>query len=181
MNGKAEASGKAEANGRTGASGEADVGGDAGAAGGRTSGSGRFASREMEEDEVREHLRRNWWGDLATVGDGRPYAVPVVYGWDGDHFWIASRDGTKVRNIEENPDVCLIVVEVQDDGGWWGSVMVKGRADVVSGLSPHLAALRALRKQRGIPGKATPKDAMQFARAKVIRIDPTEITGRAKA
>lgn len=146
-----------------------------------TSGGGRFASREMDEAEVREHLRRNWWGDLATVGDGRPYAVPVVYGWDGDHFWIAARDGTKVRNIEGNPAVCLVVVEVRDDGAWWGSVMVKGRAEVVDGLSAHLSALRALRKQRGIPGKATPQDAMQFARAKVIRIDPVEITGRAKA
>lgn len=129
-----------------------------------------------------ELLDRNWWGDLATVGpDGRPYAVPVVYGWDGSHFWIASRAGRKVKNLEANPSVCLTVVEVEGDGDHWASVVVAGTARVVEGLQPHLRALRALRKQRGYVGKVTPGDAMQLARARVIRIDPETMTGRTKA
>ncbi|MFQ5689531.1 MAG: pyridoxamine 5'-phosphate oxidase family protein [Gemmatimonadota bacterium] len=143
--------------------------------------SGRtFATRELTASEIQAVLERSWWGNLATVSGGEPYAVPVVYGYDGRWFWVASGTGKKIECLENNPAVCLTVVEVIGDGEDWASVVVTGRGDLVRDPRSHLAALRALRRQRGHMGPVGPRDALRLARARVIRITPREITGRAK-
>lgn len=143
---------------------------------------GRFASEVLDEDEVAALLERNWWGTLATAADDRPYAVPVVYGWDGRHFYVANTPGRKVRALEKNPAVCLTVVEVEGRGRSWRSVVVEGRAEPVSRPRGYLVALQALRRQvgkEGPPPSAT--EVARLARAEVIRIVPEEISGRRKA
>ena len=138
-------------------------------------------SRPIGESEVQELLERNWWGVLATLGDGHPYAVPVVYGYDGKHFYIASRDGQKVENIEARPGVCLNIVEVSKPGDHWTSVLVIGSAKMVKDPKGHLAAIQALRRQAGITARnVDPKDLARMAAARVIRVIPNEITGRVR-
>lgn len=137
-------------------------------------------SREMTEEEIQDLLERSWWGNLATAEEDGPYAVPVIYGWDGDHFYIASRAGRKIRNLERNPAVCLTVVEATGLGEPWHSVLVLGDADLVHGFRGHAAAIKALRGQVGRGGRVTPKDVARMAAAKVIRIVPREITGRVR-
>lgn len=123
-------------------------------------------------------LEEEWWGVLSTSADGRPYAVPVVYGFDGDGFWIVSREGRKTRNLERNPAVCLSVSRVAGDGSAWASVVVTGTGRLVDGVRARLAALRALRRQCGRLGRPRPADAARMAGTRVIRIEPEEITGR---
>ncbi len=138
-------------------------------------------SRPTDESEVQELLERNWWGVLSTLGDGHPYAVPVVYGYDGKYFYIASRDGRKVENIEARSGVCLNVVEVGKPGDHWTSVLIVGTAKLVKNPKGHLAAIRALRRQVGITARnVDPKDLARMAAARVIRVLPTEITGRVR-
>lgn len=133
----------------------------------------------MGEGEVEALLEEGWWGVLATAADGVPYGVPVVYGFDGERFWVAAREGRKVRNLRRNPRVCLSVSRVAEDGSAWASVVVTGTARLVDGLRPRLAALRALRRQCGHLQAVRPRDAARMSAARVIRIDPEEITGRA--
>jgi len=141
----------------------------------------RFGSRELEPDEIEAVLERNWWGTLATSLDGQPYGVPIVYGYDGEHFYIASAAGRKVAAVEANPSVTLTVAEVAPDASGWSSVIAFGRVDFVRDPAGYLKALKALRGQRGYSGNVGPRDAVRLARARVIRITPTEITGRTKA
>lgn len=143
--------------------------------------SARFGSRELDDEETEALLRRGWWGTLATSADGKPYGVPVVYGYDGDAFYVASTPGRKTRDIQANARVCLTVVEVGDGPGEWASVIVHGRAEFVSDIRGHVAAVRALRRQVGRRSEVTLDDAKRMARAKVIRVVPSEVTGRAKA
>jgi nitroimidazol reductase NimA-like FMN-containing flavoprotein (pyridoxamine 5'-phosphate oxidase superfamily) len=135
-------------------------------------------SREMTDEEVADLLERSWWGSLSTVEEDGPYAVPVIYGWDGEHFYIASRAGRKIDNLEQNPAVCLTVVEATGLGEPWHSVVALGDATLVHGFRGHVKAVRALRKQVGREGKVTKESVARMAAAKVIRVEPRQITGR---
>ncbi|MEN8144462.1 MAG: pyridoxamine 5'-phosphate oxidase family protein [Gemmatimonadota bacterium] len=138
-------------------------------------------SRPLDDGEVQELVERNWWGVLSTVGDTHPYAVPVVYGYDGEHFYIASRSGRKVEHIEARSGVCLNIVEVGRPGEHWTSVLVTGAAELVADAKGHLAAILALRRQAGITARnVDPRDLARMAAARVIRVCPSEITGRAR-
>ncbi len=137
-------------------------------------------SREMTGEEIEELLARSWWGSLATVEKDGPYAVPVIYGYNGRDFYVASRPGRKISNLENNPAVCLTVVEAESLGAAWSSVVVLGNADLVHGFRGHVAAIRALRGQVGRSGKVTPRDVARMSQARVIRISPREITGRVR-
>ncbi|MEE8447285.1 MAG: pyridoxamine 5'-phosphate oxidase family protein [Gemmatimonadota bacterium] len=137
-------------------------------------------SREMTGEEIDALLTRSWWGSLATVEKDGPYAVPVIYGYDGQDFYVASRPGRKISNLEQNPAVCLTVVQAESLGAAWSSVVVLGNADLVHGFRGHMAAIRALRGQVGRSGKVTPRDVGRMAQARVIRISPREITGRVR-
>ncbi len=137
-------------------------------------------SREMTGEEIDALLARSWWGSLATVEKDGPYAVPVIYGYDGQDFYVASRPGRKISNLEQNPAVCLTVVQAESLGAAWSSVVVLGNADLVHGFPGHMAAIRALRGQVGRSGKVTPRDVGRMAQARVIRISPREITGRVR-
>jgi len=141
----------------------------------------RFGSRELASAEIEAVLERNWWATLATSVDGQPYGVPIVYGYDGEHFYVASAAGRKVEAVEANPRVTLTVTEVAGDASGWSSVIVFGRVEFVRDPAGYLKALRALRAQRGYAGDVGPRDALRLARARVMRITPAQITGRTKA
>jgi PPOX class probable F420-dependent enzyme len=90
---------------------------------------------------------------LATVRpDGRPHLVPVVFALAGDVVWTAVDDKPKstrrlqrLRNIEANPAVSLLVDHYEADWSrlWW--VRLDGRAAVHQleddGAESGLAAL----------------------------------------
>ena len=135
-------------------------------------------SREMTDEEVEDLLTRSWWGSLATVEETGPYSVPVIYGWDRENFYVASRSGRKITNLQASPAVCLTVVEAEGLREPWYSVVVLGDAELVHGFQGQVTAIRALRGQVGREGKIRPKDVAAMAAAKVIRISPREITGR---
>jgi len=76
---------------------------------------------------------------LATVGPGgRPHIVPITFALDGDAMYFAvdakpkrTTDLQRVRNIEANPAVSVLVDHYDDDWSrlWW--VRVDGRAGVL--------------------------------------------------
>ncbi|HEX7117968.1 MAG TPA: pyridoxamine 5'-phosphate oxidase family protein [Longimicrobiales bacterium] len=139
----------------------------------------RRGTRSLGGAEAAEVLRRNSWGVLSTSCEGRPYAVPVAYDFDGERFFIASREGREVWNLEANPEVCFTVLEVEDDGACWRSVVVAGVVEWVSGPRESLAALSALGRRRNRAAPTSFRAAARPEGARVVRIIPREITGRA--
>ena len=139
--------------------------------------SGR-SRRTLTREEIDEFLRQGFWGVLATALDDEPYGVPIIYAYDDDGtFYIANGPGRKISTLEKNPNVTLTVVEVEDYGRRWRSVIVFGKAEIVSDVGEKLHAFNALRRQIPRPA-ARLRDAAKLAMAKVIRIVPTEVTGR---
>lgn len=140
---------------------------------------GRRTGRKLDTDEIEEFLRRGFWGVLALSVDDQPYGVPIIYAYDDDGaFYIANGPGKKIEMMQQNPQVTLTVVELEDYGRKWRSVIVYGRVQLVETLPEKLHAFNALRKQ--IPRPATRlSDAARLASAKVIRLVPTEMTGKA--
>jgi nitroimidazol reductase NimA-like FMN-containing flavoprotein (pyridoxamine 5'-phosphate oxidase superfamily) len=137
----------------------------------------------LSDVETQACLHANRWGTLATAMDGQPYAVPLIYGYDERCIYAATRPGRKTRNLEANPAVCFTVTEAPAPGRW-RSVIIIGRARLVTDLAGRLQALRALSRS-AVTGRdpgaevVSEADLPRLDGAAVIRIEPDAVTGRA--
>ena len=143
--------------------------------------SARRTARKLDDAEVKAFIKSGYWAVLAVSVDDEPYGVPIIYGYDEDDgtFYVANGPGKKIEMALANPRCTLTIVEVEEFGKRWRSVIVKGNIELIDELPRKLHAFNALRKQ--MPESFTPRmrDAAKLAMAKVIRIVPTEITGKA--
>ena len=140
---------------------------------------GRGEARRLNKEEIEAFVRQGFWAVLSTSLDDQPYGVPIIYAYDDKGvFYIANGPGKKIEMVQQNPNVTLTIVELEDYGRRWRSVIVYGRVEVVENLTEKLHAFNALRKQIPRPN-ARLRDAAKLAAAKVIRIVPTEMTGKA--
>lgn len=95
----------------------------------------------LAEGEARARFAAARVARLATVGaDAVPHLVPVTFAVSGSAVVIAvdgkpkrSRDLRRLRNIAENPAVCLLVDEYDEDWTrlWW--VRADGTATILTG------------------------------------------------
>ncbi len=49
-------------------------------------------------------------------GRGRPYVVPMNFAYDGESVYFFTTEGMKTENMEQHPEVCLQVEEIEDAG-----------------------------------------------------------------
>jgi PPOX class probable F420-dependent enzyme len=98
----------------------------------------------VDADEARSRFAAARVARLATVTrDGRPHIVPVTFVVEGETIHIAVDDVkpkatmrlARLRNIEANPAVALVVDHYDDDWSalWWARA--DGRARVVAAES----------------------------------------------
>ena len=88
---------------------------------------------------------------LATAGaDGRPHVVPICFVLDGDTLYTAvdekpkrTRRLQRLRNIEANPHVEVLIDSYDEDWSrlWW--VRLRGRARIVEQDARALELLQA--------------------------------------
>ena len=93
----------------------------------------------MTQGEMRERVMAARVARLATVArDGRPHIVPITFAPTEDALYFAvdqkpkrSSDLQRLRNIEANPAVSVLLDHYEDDWTqlWW--VRVDGRARIV--------------------------------------------------
>ncbi len=87
-----------------------------------------------------EFLRSQRIGRLATVGPtGHPHVMPVMYELKDDGSFEFDADGVKLRNLQAEPRVAMVV----DAMGPRRGVAVQGRALVIG---PERARLRPTRR-----------------------------------
>ena len=94
-------------------------------------------------------------GRLATAdADGQPHVVPVCYALEATSVYItvdekpkraSSRPLKRLRNIQENPAVALVVDRYDEDWDRLGWVMVRGPAEVLESGSEHDEAQKTLK------------------------------------
>ena len=82
---------------------------------------------DLSEEEIAELLERVGYGHLACCRDGKPYVVPIHYGYRDGTIYIYTTEGKKADIIAKNSAVCLQIEDVVDTNHWL-SVIVDGNA-----------------------------------------------------
>lgn len=134
----------------------------------------------MMDEETAEFIRTHRVARLATAdGDGRPAAIPICYVFDGEHFYspvdekpkqVAPRRLKRVRNIETNPHVALVIDDYAEDWSKLVYVLVTGLAAIIQpGSDEHARAVAMLRD------KYAQYTAMAIDERIIIRVTPARI------
>jgi coenzyme F420-0:L-glutamate ligase/coenzyme F420-1:gamma-L-glutamate ligase len=94
-------------------------------------------------------------GHLATAdANGQPLVVPICFVFDGDAFFspidekpkqISPNKLKRLRNIAENPNVCLIVDRYDENWQRLAYVLIRGSAKILLRGERHRKAVRLLR------------------------------------
>src|SRR6187402_2469778 len=78
-----------------------------------------------------------------AVGDGRPYLVPLAYGYDGEAVYAHSGPGRKLDLMRAEPRVTFEVDEAQAPDRW-RSVIAEGLFEEIDDPAARASALRAI-------------------------------------
>jgi nitroimidazol reductase NimA-like FMN-containing flavoprotein (pyridoxamine 5'-phosphate oxidase superfamily) len=124
---------------------------------------------------------------LAMIAEGRPYVVPMNFGYDGTAFYFHSADaGLKIAALRANPQVCiqaecgLELVRKPDAcnyGMRYKSVIATGRAEFLDAIDEKRRALDCIVKKYAVGDvPAFPDAAMK--RLAVFRVDIETITAK---
>jgi PPOX class probable F420-dependent enzyme len=135
----------------------------------------------IDDGVVQTRLRSARVARLSTVdAAGHPHIVPVCFAYDGRAFYTAvdrkpKRAGVgslaRVRNIEGNGEVALLVDEYGEDWERLWYILVRGRGEILHGGEEQARALELLRDKYAqyASSQLLPDDAP------VIRINPVRI------
>ena len=114
-------------------------------------------STPMLSDAERRFVESMRVARLATAdAGGAPHVVPVCYALLGDSLCVTidekpKRAGVRamkrLRNIEENPSVAVVVDRYDDDWSRLAWVMLRGRAEILDAGDEHDRAQAALRER----------------------------------
>ena len=131
---------------------------------------------KMSKEEVDAFLdSKPGWMMLTSQGrDGYPHTVPIGYFRDGDRIFMGCRDNTqKVKNIERNPKVSLVIEDGKTRSDLRG-ILFRGDASVVREEEERLKISRLAAKKRGAPEDEWPTTAS--AGAVFIKVDSPKVT-----
>jgi PPOX class probable F420-dependent enzyme len=107
--------------------------------------------------QVQEFVRAHRVARLGTVDDaGRPLVLPICYVVAGEMLYSPTDAKPKrvpvqrlkrLKNIQDNPQVALLIDDYSDDWTQLAYVILHGRAEIVTGGSPFERAVAALREK----------------------------------
>jgi PPOX class probable F420-dependent enzyme len=130
--------------------------------------------------DISEFIRIHRVARLATAdANAHPAVIPVCYVFDGARIYspldekpksVAAQSLKRVRNIEANPRVALLIDDYCEDWSNLQYVLVSGVAEIVEpGGEEHARAVTLLRD------KYHQYQAMAIESAPIIKITPTRI------
>jgi nitroimidazol reductase NimA-like FMN-containing flavoprotein (pyridoxamine 5'-phosphate oxidase superfamily) len=132
------------------------------------------AIRELSAEGIEALLRTAIVGRIACcghglIGDGRPYLVPLAYGYDGDAVYAHSGPGRKLDLMRSEPRVTFEVDEAKAPDRW-RSVIAEGTFEEIEDPRQREAALVVIYGPTGVPDLG--------AQTVVFRIRLTSRSGR---
>lgn len=100
----------------------------------------------LPADQIEELLRTAVVGRIACCdhrGNGRPYFVPLAYGYDGTAIYAHSGPGRKLDLMRANP---LVTIEVDEAvaSDRWRSVVAEGEFAEIAAPAERERALRVI-------------------------------------
>jgi nitroimidazol reductase NimA-like FMN-containing flavoprotein (pyridoxamine 5'-phosphate oxidase superfamily) len=104
--------------------------------------------RVLPSEEIEALLRTAIVGRIACCGhgrngDGRPYLVPLAYGYDGEAIYAHSGPGRKLDLMRAEPRVTFEVDEAQAPDRW-RSVIAEGTFEEIADAEERAHALRTI-------------------------------------
>lgn len=91
---------------------------------------------------IEEFIEKARVARLATVDNTfKPHLVPVVFVFDGNHFFIPidqkrksvkPRGLKRLKNLQDNPDVALLIDMYSEDWTKLAFVMIQGKASIIT-------------------------------------------------
>jgi PPOX class probable F420-dependent enzyme len=91
---------------------------------------------------VEEFIERARVARLATIdSEFKPHVVPVVFVFDGNHFFIPIDKKRKtakpeklkrIKNVQDNPNVALLIDGYNEDWTRLAFVMIQGKASIIT-------------------------------------------------
>lgn len=136
--------------------------------------------QEMTDSEMEELLAVLRYGHLGCALDGVPYVVPVHYSFDKPHLYIYTTEGRKTEIISANPNICLQIEDVVNDGEW-RSVMLTGRAERITAAEREEAIKLILEDNPNLAPAVSVKWRDHWIREDIeviYRIIPERVSGR---
>src|SRR3954471_16414750 len=111
--------------------------------------------RELPSEEIEALLRAAIVGRIAccghgATGDGRPYLVPLAYGYDGDAIYAHSGPGRKLDLMRAEPRVTFEVDEAKA-ADRWRSVIAEGTFEEIDDPYERTAALAVIYGAARVP------------------------------
>ncbi len=105
---------------------------------------------------IEEIIERARVARLATIdSEFKPHLVPVVFVFDGNHFFIPVDEKRKtakpeklkrMRNIQDNPNATLLIDEYSEDWTKLAFVMIQGKASVATKEEGNIQVRQAYKK-----------------------------------
>ena len=81
---------------------------------------------QLNDTQIQNILSSQAVGRLACADGKQPYIVPVTYTYDGKYIYGQTNEGTKLKMLRKNPNVCF-EVDMMMDMRNWQSVIVYGK------------------------------------------------------
>lgn len=146
----------------------------------------RRSDRLMSTEEAEKILEGGNYGILCTVDqDGQPYGTPLHYVYcEGNIYFHAATEGTKLDNIRHNPNVCFTVVtsakvEPEKFSTIYESVMAFGKASLTNDAEKVKMLMELVKKYSPAyvkEGEAYIESAKDSA--VVVKIEVESFTGK---
>ena len=150
-------------------------------------------TRELKLDsEIKEILKNGKFTVISLCRNNEPYIVTLSYGFDSDHnslYFHCATKGLKLDFIRSNPTVCATVI---DDGGYvmgqcehhYKTVVFWGQLKVVTELEEKVHGMKILlnhlEKDSGVIANYLVKSNSQASKMEILRLDITQIHGKAR-
>jgi hypothetical protein len=104
--------------------------------------------RMLPPEDMEALLRTAIVGRIAccahgAVGDGRPYLVPLAYGYDGEAVYAHTGPGRKLDLMRAEPRVTF-EVDQADAPDRWRSVIAEGEFEEIDDPAERASALRVI-------------------------------------
>jgi nitroimidazol reductase NimA-like FMN-containing flavoprotein (pyridoxamine 5'-phosphate oxidase superfamily) len=138
-------------------------------------------------DEIHAAMVRIPVGYLGMVDEDGPYVVPISFAPGDEIVYFHGGEGKKSAALARDPRVCLTVVSEADfllgaqackDNFRYSSVLVFGRARLLTDPAERNAGLRALVRKYHTTDPEAPLAQESFARTLVYAIESLRVTAK---
>ena len=137
------------------------------------------------DDDTRTFIINHRVGRLATVGESlRPAVVPICYVFDGEHVYSPIDEKPKsvdpsslkrVRNIEANPQVALVIDDYSEDWSKLSYALISGTAEIILPDKDRNNELEHARAVELLREKYQQYRSMRIDERPIIKIKPARI------